>query len=104
MLQRELNILITGWAKRDFRLEMRPLFHHKADPRMRRAQRAKEVTLTVRALDLGANERGKRDGAVQEAAEGMGLEFDTALDYYKRNKRAVCLIRRRIELEGQDPS
>lgn len=93
LIQRELNIMITGWASRDFRLALVPAVHRRQTGRALRAQRDKEIRLTGRALDLGAAERGKRDGAVLQAAEEAGVNAETAMTWFKRRQRAVRTLR-----------
>jgi hypothetical protein len=105
MIQRELRIMITGWAKRDFRVvaQLAPGVHPKTTKVATRAQRQREIALTVRALELGAADRSRRDRAVEDAVKDLGLDITpaTALDWYKRRSRGVRLLQRMTAKENQ---
>ncbi len=98
LIQREIRIMITGWAKRDFRIvaQLRPGVHPKSTKVATRAQRQREVALTVRALELGAADRSRRDRAVEDAVKDLGLDITpaTAIDWYKRRSKGVRLFQR----------
>ncbi|XAP76979.1 hypothetical protein ABC955_10285 [Citromicrobium bathyomarinum] len=102
MIQRELRIMITGWAERDFTLQLVSRVHHKSTKKAKGEQRAKEVRLAARALDLGAAERGKRDGAVMQAAQEQGLNPETAMTYFKRRRRTVAMFRHHTRAGRQE--
>jgi hypothetical protein len=98
LIQRELRVMITGWAKRDFRIvaQLSPGVHPKSTKVATRAQRQREIALTVRALELGAADRSRRDRAVEDAVKDLGLDITpaTALDWYKRRSKGVRLLQR----------